>query len=87
MRIDRLLYVRIGVVRFSGEKVRAERVLAVSEQDRHVPMTLEADQQRAIVGDKFSEQCQTKQDEKNPERPIASPVLSEYRETALRRRR
>jgi hypothetical protein len=46
-------------------------------------MTVEADQQRAVVGDEFGEQAQSEQDHEQPERPVPASVLAKDREPAV----
>ena len=87
MRVDRLLHFGIGVVGLGRQEVGAERVLAVVLQHRHIPVAIEADQQRAVVGDELGEQADAEQDREDPERPVAAPVLPEDREPAAGERR
>ena len=67
-------------------EIGAECILAVVPQDRHVPVAVEADQQRAVIGEELGEQACAEQDQEDPEGHVAPPVLAEDREPATRDR-
>ena len=64
-------------------KKAAKFLFRIIVQDRKQKLALIDDQQRFVVGDELREKRQDKDEEKNPERPIAAFVGFEIRQTAL----